>query len=33
MKKLDQLIENIFKYCTVGMSKEDKYTSLLVTNT
>lgn len=33
MKKLDQLIENIFKYCTVGMSKEDKDTSLLVTNT
>lgn len=33
MKKLDQLIENIFKYCTVGMSKEDKDASLLVTNT
>ena len=24
MKKLDQLIENIFKYCTAKMSKEDK---------
>lgn len=33
MKKLDKLIENIFKYCTVGMSKEDKDASLLVTNT
>lgn len=33
MKKLDQLIENIFKYCTSKMSKEDKDESLLVTNT
>lgn len=33
MKKLDKLIENIFKYCTVGMSKEDKDASLLVINT
>lgn len=33
MKKLDQLIENIFKYCTAKMSKEDKDASLLVTNT
>ena len=33
MKKLDQLIKNIFKYCTAKMSKEDKDASLLVTNT
>ena len=33
MKKLDQLIKNIFKYCTSKMSKEDKDESLLDTNT
>ena len=33
MKRLDKLIENIFKYCTVGMSKEDKDVSLLIINT
>ena len=33
MKRLDKLIENIFKYCTAKMSKEDKDASLLVTNT